>query len=648
MSVYAFSRRHLLVSAAVLTGAGFAAPGWAKATSTRATAASADGLVSVTVLDGPRWMVRFAGRTVIAPSMLGFVRADGTPIGPGATFVRADSHRFVGSWKPPYGIHARYDETYSEATARFRDMSGVVFDVVVRAYATGVGVRYVLRSAPGGELRLAGEATQFTFPHATRVVASRDEGEYFVSTVGEMNPVADPPSLRDSDPQGTADVPLTAMLADGTVVCVSESDRLAYPRLMLKSAGPDTLVTHTMCYPARRVGPSAEKVEVAADPEFVLKVGEATPWRVLMIAAKPERLIENAGLVPTMAGANVLGDVSWVKPGKAFRIRLPYTNAGARKAIAFAQAHKIEYIEFDWHWYGNGTDDSDATVPISGLDMPAIVAEARKVGIGTILYVDRAPIAKQLDAIVRTYESWGVAGVKFGFVWEGTQAGNADIVKAIRACGEHHLLADLHDDMRPAGLERTFPNYINLEGVRGNEHFPTARHNVTLAFTRNLGGPMDYTICYAQARNRTTNAHQLAMAAVYYMPLNFVYWYDAPEKYDVGSWPALSWFDEIPTAWDETRAIAGEIGAYVVVARKRSGRWFLGAMTDETARTVRVPLSFLGHGRWLATVYADGAPTQTANKTEVVITQRTVTSGDVLSVAMNACGGQAIRFEPVV
>lgn len=129
-----------------------------------------------------------------------------------------------------------------------------------------------------------------------------------------------------------------------------------------------------------------------------------------------------------------------------------------------------------------------------------------------------------------------------------------------------------------------------------SSQLPAARRNVTLPFTRNVVGRIDYTICYAQERNQTTNAHQLAMTVVYYSPLVFLFWYDKPMKYQQGEWPELEWFAECPTTWDETRALSGRIGEYVVVARRQGQRWLVGAMTNETARTLDVPLSFLGSG----------------------------------------------------
>ncbi len=247
------------------------------------------------------------------------------------------------------------------------------------------------------------------------------------------------------------------------------------------------------------------------------------------------------------------------------------------------------------------------------------------------------------DSLFALYQRWGVAGVKLGFINDGTQAMTNRITAWVRTAAEHKLLIDTHDDVRPFGCERTYPNWISLEGVRGNEHFPTATHNVTLPFTRNIGGPMDYTICYGQSRDRTTNAHQMAMAAVYYQPLEFLYWYDAPSKYSTPSnWPGLPWFDAIPTVWDQSRTLAGAIGEYIAVARRSGTTWYLGAMTDETARTLSIPLSFLGSGTYTATIYADGTPGSSPYRTPVVVSTRTVTSSTTLSVAMAPAGGQAV------
>lgn len=648
------TRRLWLSSAAGVAGAtlvGAASASLAAASDTLSVG-SPDGRLRLDLsFDGPwpRWSVRRDGQTMLAPSRLGLILEDGSPLGPAARVTGVRRRRLSGSWTPTFGLRDRYDQAASEITVDLRDpRTGVEFSLVGRCYDAGCAVRYALRGAPGGAgLTLAGEATHFNLPGGAEVYASRDEGEYQRTAPAGLAPVVHPDLTGSSDVGPLADLPVTAVLK-GASVLIAESDRLHYPRAMLRPAADpaEGLAVHLMRFPGRATGWSGPG-DTPPAPTFTLDVGQATPWRVLIVADQPAGLIERADLIPTLATPNMLGDVSWVKPGRAVRIRKPYSTAGALAVVDFAAARKLDYVEFDAHWYGDGTDPGDATVAIAALDMPRIIAAARAKGIGMILYVDRVPAMRQRDAILETYRRWGVAGIKFGFVWEGRQADNDFIFDLVKACGEHRLLVNLHDNLRPAGLERTLPNYVALEGVRGNEQFPTARHNVTLPFTRAAAGPIDYTICYANPKNQTTNAHQLAMAAVYYNPLTFLYWYDTPDKYAGRDWPDLRWFDECPTTWDETRALSGAIGEHVVVARRHGRRWFLGAMTNEQARVLPTSLAFLGPGRWKATVFADGAAGRAASDTPVVIREQAVDARTTLALDLKPSGGQAILFEPL-
>lgn len=595
----------------------------------------------------PRWSASDGDAPILEPSRLALVLGDGSLLSAKARLVGHDTSRIDGDWTPPYGIATRYNGTANQIEARFRDRkAGIDFAIRLLAHDDGIAMRFVLL---GGRKRitLGGEACDFRFPAGTEVWSSRDEGEYVRSAPGRIGPPPHPDLTNSTDKGPLADTPLLAMTPGGLALSVCESDRLHYPRLMFApGADPQIATTHLMRFPGRATGYSGPG-ETHPAPVFSVDTPFTTPWRLILVARDPVKLLEKAGLVATLATPNQLGDTNWIKPGRAFRIRKPYSNAGAEAGIAFAAARKLDYVEFDAHWYGDGTDPSDATRPIDGLDMPGIVTAARAKGLGTILYVDRVPAMRQLAEIVATYRRWGVAGIKFGFIWEGRQEDVDFIHDLVKTCGENRLLVNLHDNLRPAGLERTLPNYVALEGVRGNEQFPTARHNVTLPFTRAISGPIDYTICYDHYKNRTTNAHQLAMAAIYYNPLTFLYWYDEPAKYAAGSWPALRWFDECPTRWDETRALSGVPGEHVVVARRSARRWFLGAMTNEEGRRIEIATDFLGEGRWQATIFADGTPHAEARRTPVVISRQEVGRGSTMALNLAPSGGRAILFEPI-
>lgn len=205
-------------------------------------------------------------------------------------------------------------------------------------------------------------------------------------------------------------------------------------------------------------------------------------------------------------------------------------------------------------------------------------------------------------------------------------------------------MVDIHDEYRPTGFSRTYPNLLTQEGIGGNEEMPDATHNVNLAFTRYLCGPADYTLSYYNARIKNTRAHQLAMAAVYYSPLQFMFWYDGPMLYDGGE--ELSFWRRIPTVFDESRAIAGEVGAYIVQARRSGDTWFVGAMTNRDGRTVEIDTSdFLQHGRrYVVDLYSDDPKLSTRSK--VRTSRFTLKAGRKLRLPLLPSGGAAIVFTP--
>ena len=631
------SRRGLLKGAAVVAGAAAAAigtTGTAAAADTSVTATAPDGSTTITMsLTGGvlTWSAKRRGATVVDTSALGLRLSDGTMLGRGGTVVTNYQHWTVdNTWTPVYGRNATVHDRYQEMRWNLQDTATLInFGVQIRAYPSGVALRYVLLDK--GTATIADELTTFVFPDSTLVHSARDEDAY--------NPVA-PGAIPSTGTAGTdtgplTDLPLTATYASGGLIaCICESSRVNFPRLMLSSVSgqPNTLAAFLMEHTARGSG-TVQAASTVTTPF-------ATPWRAVVTGSTHAELVDNAELVLNLAPAGAPADTSWIKPGKVFRCNL--TTAAGTAGVDFAAARGLQYIEYDAGWYGPEGSTTDATRPIDAIDLPSVISYATGKGIGVILYVNRIALSSP-DSLFALYRSWGVAGVKLGFINDGTQAMTNQITGWAKTAAAHSLLIDMHDDVRPFGYERTYPNWVSLEGVRGNEHFPTASHNVTLPFTRNIGGPMDYTICYGQSRDQTTNVHQMAMAAVYYQPLNFLYWYDSPSKYaNTANWPGLPWFDAIPTTWDESRTLDGTIGQYVAVARRKGTTWYLGAMTDESPRTLSLPLSFLGGGNWTATVYADGTPGTNAYQTPVVVSTRIVTSATVLSVAMAPSGGQAV------
>jgi alpha-glucosidase len=214
-----------------------------------------------------------------------------------------------------------------------------------------------------------------------------------------------------------------------------------------------------------------------------------------------------------------------------------------------------------------------------------------------------------------------------------------------KKCAENKIMVNVHDDWRPTGEQRTWPNLMTAEGIRGNEEMPDATHNTVLPFTRYMAGAADYTICYYDKRIKTTHAHQLALAAIYYSPIQTLYWYDRPALNN--NEPELEFWDKIPVSWDETRILQGQPGEYVVTARRKGEDWFIGAITNNDGRSIQLNFDFLPKGKkYTATLYSDDDAVQT--KTKVGIQKKIITAATILDSKLKPSGGQAIWLTPVV
>jgi alpha-glucosidase len=226
--------------------------------------------------------------------------------------------------------------------------------------------------------------------------------------------------------------------------------------------------------------------------------------------------------------------------------------------------------------------------------------------------------------------------------------------ESVALCAKHHLLVDTHDSYRPVGLSGAYPNLLTQEGIRGNEHMPTPRHNCTVPFTRFLSGPADYTVCYRNNRLQTTDAHQMALSVLYYSPLTLLYWYGKPADYT--DLPEREFFRAVPTTWDETRWLGGEIGEWAAVARRSGKNWFIGAITNETARTVNLPLDFLHGGtnaNWTLRTYSDKLgsdgkpePKIQSGVSRIAISNTPVQRGKTVTLPLVPGGGAALWLTP--
>jgi alpha-glucosidase len=566
------------------------------------TVQSPDGKLRVTLAPsaaGLSYRAELDGRPLILDSPLGL---EGISAEWSAAKVR--TRQVSSSWRPVYGERDVIPERFREAALGTDKLS-----VIVRAYDEGFAIRY--RVEGSGPARFAGEKTGFRLPPGAMAWEEYGaEGEY------ALVPIA---AIKDK-----CERPLTIDLRDGRFVAIAEAAVVDYPRMLL---GPD----------------GAGGLRAQLDSAVTGQAPLETPWRVFVVGRRAGDLLEHNYLLLNLNAPQALAGASWIKPGKVIR-EVTLSTSGGKRAVDFAVKQGLQYVEYDAGWYGYEYDDASDARRVSldqkrvggipnhdGLDLPQVIRYARERGIGIILYVNRRALEKQLDVLLPLYKGWGVAGMKFGFVNVGPQQWSAWLHTAIRKAAEHHLMVDVHDSYRPTGYTRTYPNLMTVEGVRGNEHMPTARHNTTLPFTRAIAGAYDYTICWTTPRLKTTHAHQMAQSVIHYSPWQFLFWYDKPE--DVRPDPALDFFRDLPTVWDETRVLHGEIGETAVVARRKGPEWWLGAITNEKPRSVELPLKFLNDGARQATIYCDSGNRQLA-----------VDRGATLALDLAANGGCAVRI----
>lgn len=617
---------------------------------------SPDGRVAIRFAlkdDGARkgravYAVSYNGRPVLLESGLGLTFEGSGTWGSGLKIRTVKKDRRTGSWRPVYGERSEIPDNYVESMVELEEGSAPErrVHIILRAYNEGTALRYVIPAqAALKDFVIASEQTEFHIPDGTRAWETHGAQQQYENVWAK-------------DIQRECERPLVLEYPNGTVAALAEAGVRDYARMLFSPVAgrPGVLVSElSNGPPSRREIDFGDRQRLPAERATSRAVQGtaplATPWRVVIVGNRAGDLIERNYLLLNLNEASRIPSHEWIKPGKVLR-EVTLSTKGAKEAIDFAKARNLQFIEFDAGWYGHEYNDaSDATEvnvdPLrlqrdpayQGLDLRDVIRYANDKGIGVWLYVNRRALEKQLSTILPLYEKWGVKGVKYGFVNVGSQYWTKWLYDAVELAAKHRLMVDIHDEHRPTGLSRTWPNLLTQEGILGNEGMPPPEHNTVLPFTRLVAGAGDYTICYYSDRIKTTRAHQLALAVVMYSPLQFLYWYDRPSAYQ--GEPEIEFFDRVPTVWDETRVIEGEIGRYISIARRSGEDWFVGTITNGVPRKIRVPLTFLPAGRkFVAHFYENGRGAK-----DVVVSKREVDGRSVVEAEMVSGGGQAIWLE---
>ena len=548
----------------------------------------------------------------------------------GMEVASVDRRSEDNTWKPVYGEYAQIRDRYNEMTIHLlkggkHDNSGngydkrqqYLFDIIVRAYDEGVAIRYHFPEATNGLfMHITDDLTSFRF-------APGAEAYHYAWAQSHANKV----KLLKSEAawKEEAERPLTLRLDNGLYAAIGEAALSDFVRGKLKLKANNELQM-ALFHPA--------DIITAYD----------MPWRFIMVGEKAIDLINNKQMVLNLNAPCQIQDASWIKPGKAFRVcRLDMKTC--MEGVDFCVDRGLQYIELDAGWYGPEMKMSSSALKVletRDIDMPKLCQYAKSKGIGVWVYVNQRALYQELDQLLPLYEKWGISGIKFGFVQIGSQEWTTWLHNAVKKCADHHIMVDIHDEYRPTGWSRTYPNLMTQEGIGGNEEMPDAEHNSILPFTRFLCGPADYTPCYFNGRVKNTKAHQLAMPVVYYSPITFLYWYDLPNVYKGEK--ELDFWKNCPTVWDESKALQGEIGEYIVQARRSGNDWFVGAMNGLQARDITLNTAdFLQIGKkYRVEIYNDNPALNT--RTKVASAMQTIKAGKILKLHLQPSGGAALRF----
>jgi len=608
------------------------------------------------------YTVEFHGKPLIAKSTLGLDIAGQPAFGPGMRSIAAQTSAADETYTIPVGKTSTVRNHYNAVRADFQDGSGRKLTIEARVFDDGVAFRYLTPAQPSlKEVHIAHELTEFTY--------AKDATTYPLILDGFQSSWEDEYQQRLSSglhKDWLIGTPLLAEEPGIGWVAITEADIDNYAGMYLRKAANGNTVR-------AELSPRIDLPGVAVETHAPFQ----TPWRVLMIGDEPGRLIES-NIVLNLNPPSKIADTSWIHPGKSawdwwsgqaapsVTFKTGMNTDTMKHYIDFASASGFPYMMIDAGWAvanRTGPDDyaavADITHVVPEVDMPELLRYAKQKNVRIWLWSHWTSVDKYMASAFPLFEKWGVAGVKIDFMNRDDQQMVSWYHRVLELAAANHLMIDFHGAYKPDGLRRTWPNFITQEGVMGKEYLKwsartTPVHNTTLPFTRMLAGPMDYTPgAFGNATRETfiarnnmpmslgTRAHELALFVVFESPFEMVA--DYPEHYQ--GQQAFDFIKQVPTSWDDIEVLGGAPMEWITVARRSGPDWYLGSITNWEDRGVRLPLTFLGDGKFVAEIYAD-APDADKEPTHTVITKMPVDKTTMLDIQMAPGGGNAIWIHP--
>ena len=631
---------------------------------------SPDGAVMVTVGvkdHRPFYTVDYQGRTLVAPSHLGF-RLDDEELGANMTMGMVSRSSMDETWTQPWGENETARNHYNELTVDYREHTGRLMQVVFRVFNDGFGFRYNLPSQDKRkEYCIQDELTEITLAHDAKAWSIQSNHTAYFEGIY----TADLLSKKD-----TVCTPLTIEYEKDLFLAIHEAALEDYASINLTPrSGDDGSVRLLTALTPWRNG-----VKVYAKGEL------KSPWRTMIISKTAGGLL-TSDLMLNLNEPSRIEDTSWIEPGRYIGIWWSIhkkqntwemgpthgaTTGNVKRYMDFAARHGFSGVLAEGWNPGWGQGEKISYLEsYPDFDIEEVCRYGQSKGVRFIGHTETwgnaTLLENQMEEAFSWFEKLGIRAVKTGYVghyFDGkelakSQYGIRHYRRVIECAAKHHIMIDNHEPAMPTGIQRTWPNLMTQEGVRGQEYNAWDRrggnppaHTVTLPFTRGLAGPTDFTPAIFNfseivkgTHPHSTLAKQLGEFVVIYSPLQMAA--DAIENYE--GQPALSFIENCPTTWSKTLVPNGEIGKYITIARKaRHGdSWFIGSITNEEARNIDIALDFLDEGAaYRAMIYEDGPEADyERNPYEMTIRQINVAKGDTLHLRLARSGGAAIRIE---
>lgn len=642
------------------------------------TVVSPDGKLKMNVNVGKQltYFVTHEADTLIFPSAISMDTDQGA-YGVGAKVKKVLRNKVNETFASPMYKRAQESNVYNELVLVCNG-----YNVVFRAYDEGAAYRFVATGK--NPVVVNNEKADFNFgrDRMAYIPYVRKIGDFNIQFFNTFENTYAHSTLSQWEEGRLAFLPLLVEAEGGKKVCISESDLNHYPGMYLFNSNAGTSLNAVFApYPKKeRQGSHDPSVTVGGHNKVVVErenyiakvsAGNAFPWRVIAVSTEDVQLLDH-NLVYKLAAPSVIKDPSWIKPGLVawewwndrniigVDFEAGVNNDTYKYYIDFASANGIPYVVLDDGWYDAMAGSAFAIVP--GIDLPELIRYADSKNVGLMLWVGYYVFEKDMEKVIGDYAKMGIKGFKLDAIGRDDQKLNEFYYTAAEIALRNKVVLDFHGGAKPAGLNRTYPNVLNFEGVHGLEQMKNKNYDCDLVtydiqfpFIRGIAGPADYTqgamkngtkasyrSIWSEPMSQGTRCRQLAEYIVFDSPLNMLC--DSPSNY-MKEQECTDFLTAIPTVWAETKALEGKLGEYITMARKDfDGNWYAGGIAGWNGRQVSLDLSFLGEGTYKATLMRDGVNAN-RNGNDYKKVQMQVSAKDKLDIKIANGGGFVVKFE---